>query len=37
VPKKKLTRRQAAKMAALSKKMPRTLAKKIATNRKRRG
>ena len=32
---KKLTKRQAAKTAALSKKMPTSLARKIATNRKR--
>jgi hypothetical protein len=34
--KRRMTKKQAAKTAALSKKMPRSLAKKIATNSKRR-
>jgi hypothetical protein len=36
VKRKTMTRRQAAKTAALSKKMPKSLAKKIATGRRRR-
>lgn len=36
MPKRHMTRKQAAKTAALSKRMPKSLARKIATNRKHR-